>query len=91
MVGDLVESIVNGVTDCLADAPPELAQDFIARGVYLVGGGGMLRGLKERIERECKVPVHMSPMPLEAVVMGAGHCIEHYDALKTMFMGSRRP
>ena len=45
---------------------------------------------KERIERECKVPVHMSPMPLEAVVLGAGHCIEHYDALKNMFMGARR-
>ena len=50
----------------------------------------MLRGLKERIERECGVPVLMSPMPLEAVVLGAGHCIEHYDALKNMFMGARR-
>ena len=42
------------------------------------------------IERECGVPVIMSPMPLEAVVLGAGHCIEHYDALKYMFMGARR-
>jgi rod shape-determining protein MreB len=58
--------------------------------MYLVGGGGMLRGMKSRIERECRVPVHMSPMPLEAVVLGAGHCIEHYDALKNMFMGARR-
>ena len=46
--------------------------------------------LAHRIERETEVPVHMSPMPLEAVVLGAGHCIEHYDALKSMFMGARR-
>ena len=70
--------------------PPELAQDFLVRGMYLVGGGGLLRGLAQRIERETQVPVKMSTMPLEAVVMGAGHCIEHYDALKNMFMGARR-
>ena len=58
--------------------------------MYLVGGGGLLRGLAQRIERETEVPVRMSPMPLEAVVLGAGHCIEHYDALKSMFMGARR-
>ena len=46
--------------------------------------------LAQRIERETEVPVHMSRMPLEAVVLGAGHCIEHYDALKGMFMGARR-
>jgi len=75
---------------CLAKAPPELAQDFLARGMYLVGGGGMLRGLAQRIERETEVPVKMSPQPLEAVVLGAGHCIENYQALRGMFMGTRR-
>ena len=60
------------------------------RGMFLVGGGGLLRGLAQRIQRETQVPVKMSTQPLEAVVMGAGHCIEHYDALKYMFMGARR-
>ena len=58
--------------------------------MYLVGGGGLLRGLDKRIERETKVPVHLVDAPLEAVVLGAGHCIEHYEALKVMFMGARR-
>jgi rod shape-determining protein MreB len=89
-IDDVVSSIVSSVVRCLAKAPPELAQDFLVRGMYLVGGGGLLRGLAARIERETQVPVKMSNMPLEAVVMGAGHCIEHYDALKTMFMGARR-
>ncbi len=89
-IDDVVSSIVSSVVRCLAKAPPELAQDFLIRGMYLVGGGGLLRGLAQRIERETEVPVRMSPMPLEAVVLGAGHCIEHYDALKSMFMGARR-
>jgi rod shape-determining protein MreB len=89
-IDDVISSITSSVVRCLSKAPPELAQDFLVRGMYLVGGGGLLRGLAQRIERETQVPVKMSTMPLEAVVMGAGHCIEHYDALKNMFMGARR-
>jgi rod shape-determining protein MreB and related proteins len=36
------------------------------------------------------VPVYLVDAPLECVVLGAGHCIEHYDALKGIFMGARR-
>ena len=50
----------------------------------------MLRGLAQRLERDTQVPVVMSEQPLEAVVLGAGHCIENYQALKGMFMDSRR-
>jgi rod shape-determining protein MreB len=89
-IDDVVSTIVSSVVRCLAKAPPELAQDFLGRGMYLAGGGGLLRGLAERIERETQVPVKMSDVPLEAVVRGAGICIENYDALKSMFMGSRR-
>ena len=90
-IEDVVSSIIASVVRCLAKAPPEMSQDFLERGMHLVGGGGLLNGLAQRIEHETRVPVMMSDMPLEAVVMGAGHCIEHYDALKNMFMGSRRP
>jgi rod shape-determining protein MreB len=89
-IDEPVAAIVLSVKRCLAKAPPELAQDFLSRGMYLVGGGGMLRGLAQRIERETQVPVLMSPQPLEAVVLGAGHCIENYQALRGMFMGARR-
>jgi rod shape-determining protein MreB len=89
-IDEPVAAIVMSVKRCLSKAPPELAQDFLARGMFLVGGGGMLRGLAQRIARETAVPVRMSPQPLEAVVMGAGHCIENYQALRGMFMGARR-
>ena len=47
-------------------------------------------GLDARIERETSVPVRLVDTPLEAVVLGAGHCIEHFEALKVMFMGALR-
>jgi rod shape-determining protein MreB len=71
---------------CLGQAQPELAQDLINNGIHLVGGGGMLRGLDQRLAEETNVPVHLVDAPLECVVLGAGHCIEAYDSLKTMFM-----
>jgi rod shape-determining protein MreB len=58
--------------------------------MFLVGGGALLRGLAQRIERDTRVPVNMSDQPLEAVVLGAGHCVENFSALRGMFMDSRR-
>ena len=44
-IEDVISSIVASVIRCLSKAPPELSQDFLVRGMYLVGGGGLLRGL----------------------------------------------
>ncbi|MFM8528833.1 MAG: rod shape-determining protein [Ilumatobacteraceae bacterium] len=87
---DVVMRMIDSVKECLATTPPELAQDLLTSGIYLVGGGALLRGLADRLQYETKVPVRMSPQPLEAVVLGAGHCIENYQALRGMFMDARR-
>jgi rod shape-determining protein MreB len=89
-VEELVKTICASVVACLGLAPPELAQDIIRQGIHLVGGGGMLRGLDQRLSRATGVPVHKVDAPLECVVLGAGRCIESYDTLKAMFMGDRR-
>ena len=89
-IDEVIVAIVDSVIRCLSKVPPELSQDFLVRGVHLVGGGGMLRGLAGRLARETQVPVHLVEAPLESVVLGAGHCIENWDALKNMFMGARR-
>ena len=70
-------------------ADPELAQDLIHEGITLVGGGAMLRGLDQRLADATDIPVRLVEAPLECVVLGAGHCIESYDVLKTMFMDAR--
>ena len=86
--------MVDSVLSCLAQAPPELAQDLIVQGVHLVGGGGLLKGMDLRLTRESDVPVRRVRSPLEAVVLGAGKVIEHYESVQAMFMddsgGGRR-
>ena len=82
--------ICDSVVACLGESPPELAQDLILQGMNLVGGGGMLAGLDQRLANETEIPVHLVDAPLECVVLGAGRCIEAYDSLKVMFMGSNR-
>jgi len=89
-IDEQVAAVVDSVIACLGQAPPELAQDLIIRGMYLVGGGGMLRGFDLRISEETEIPVHLVDAPLECVVLGAGRVIENYDRLKSMFMGSHR-
>ena len=58
-------------------------------GLNLVGGGGMLKGLDQRIAAETGIPVNLVDAPLECVVLGAGRCVESYDELRVLFMGAR--
>lgn len=89
-IEEQVRAICDAVISALARTPPELAQDLIIQGIHLVGGGGMLRGLDRRIAQETALDVHLVDTPLEAVVLGAGRCIEQFDQLRDMFMASPR-
>jgi len=85
-VDEPVSAMVEAVVTCLGRAPAELAQDLLTQGIHLVGGGAMLRGFDQRLAHDTGVPVHLVDMPLECVVLGAGHCIESYEQLRVMFM-----
>ena len=89
-IEEQVRAICDAVIAALSRTPPELAQDLILNGINLVGGGGMLRGLDLRIAKETSLPVRLVDAPLECVVEGAGRCLESFDLLKDMFMGSPR-
>ena len=80
-----VGQIVQAVLETLADAPPELANDVLDKGIFLTGGGSLLRGLDARIAREARVAVHRVDAPLECVVLGAGRIIEDVDELAPLF------
>jgi rod shape-determining protein MreB len=82
-------TIIESVVTCLSQAPPELAQDLLVQGIHLVGGGSLLRGLDLRLAEETGVPVHHVDAPMECVVLGAGQCIESFEAMRVMFMESR--
>ena len=81
-----VSTMVDSVTSCLSKAPPEMAQDIIVQGISLVGGGSLLKGFDKRLSEETDVPVHIVPNALEAVVLGAGRCIESFESVRAMFM-----
>lgn len=85
-----VRSIVTAVVECIGSSPPDLVQDVLNHGITLTGGGGMLSGLDMLLSQQAEVPVHVTPQPLEAVVMGAGKCLEAFDDLKSIFVGVNR-
>ncbi len=85
-IEEQTSAIVDSVVRCLGNAPPELAQDLISQGINLVGGGGMLSGLDRRLSEETALPVHLVDAPLECVVLGAGKCLEEFDAVQELFM-----
>lgn len=75
-IDEPVTAMIDSVLSCLSKSPPELAQDLIENGVYLVGGGGLLRGMDARLTREMRLRVRRVQSPLAAVVLGAGRCLE---------------
>jgi rod shape-determining protein MreB len=88
-IDDVIVEIVDSVIACLGKAPPELAHDLISQGMYLVGGGGMLAGLDQRIAHATEIDVHLVDNALESVVLGAGRCIEDPAALRVAFQAGR--
>ena len=52
------------------------------KGIFLAGGGALLKGLAERISRETHCPVFVAKDPLAVVAIGAGKCVEDFNALK---------
>ncbi len=71
--------IEEGVLRALEKTPPELASDIFRRGLYLTGGGALLRGLDKRISSKIKMPVHIAEDPLRSVVRGTGMALKHID------------
>ncbi len=78
-VYSVVEKIILTLSQVLRDAPPELSQDILSGGIILAGGGAYLKGLKEIIESEIGVTVHIDSNPLETVIKGIGIIIENFD------------
>ena len=67
-----VAKIEEAVLKALEDTPPELASDIFRTGIYLTGGGALLRGLDKRLSKKSKLKVHVAEDPLKAVVRGTG-------------------
>ncbi len=87
---EAVHGIVDAVRTTLDQTPPELAGDIMDRGIVLTGGGSLLRGLDERIRHDTGMPVHVAEEPLLSVALGAGRCVEDFDALQQVLVSEGR-
>src|ERR671931_707315 len=77
-----VTQVVEALVNMLERTPPELAADLGARGVVLVGGGALLRGIDERIGRETHLAVSIAESPLTCVALGAGQSLDEVSVLE---------
>ncbi len=71
--------IEDAVMETLSLTPPELAADIYKTGIYLAGGGALLRGLSDRLHKKTGLPVFVAEDPLRAVVRGTGIALKNMD------------
>jgi rod shape-determining protein MreB and related proteins len=74
-----ISKIEAAVLNALEMTPPELSADIFETGIYLAGGGSLLRGLDKRIHMRTKLTVHVAEDPLRAVARGTGIALKNFD------------
>ncbi|OFI07230.1 Rod shape-determining protein MreB [Clostridium acetireducens DSM 10703] len=76
-----VSSIIDAIKSTLEKTPPELASDIMDKGIMLAGGGAMLKGLDQLINKETHMPVHIAEASLDCVALGAGKALDTIDKI----------
>lgn len=84
-----VRAIVDAIKNTIEETPPELIADIMDKGIYLAGGGALLRGLDKLINQQTKMPVHIADDPLTSVVRGTGLVLEDIDSLKDVLVSTQ--
>ena len=74
-----ISKVEEAILSALEMTPPELSADIYKTGIFLAGGGSMLRGLDKRISLKTKLPVHVAEDPLRAVARGTGIALKNAD------------
>ncbi|MDR1417373.1 MAG: rod shape-determining protein [Prevotellaceae bacterium] len=72
-----ISKIESGILGVLEQTPPELYADVVLKGVYLTGGGALLRGLDKRLSEKINIPFHVVEDPLHAVARGTGIALKN--------------
>ena len=74
-----ISKIEEAILSALEMTPPELSADIYKTGIYLAGGGSMLRGLDKRISQKTKLPVHIAEDRMRSVGRGTGIALKYID------------
>ena len=73
-----ISKIEAAVLSALEQTPPELYADLVKNGIYLSGGGALLRGLDKRLTDKIGIQFHVAEDPLHAVAKGTGVALKNY-------------
>ncbi len=84
-----ISTLVTTIKATIEETPPELVADIMHRGIVMVGGGSLLRGLDQLIAEETHIPVEVAEDPLSAVVRGTGIIIEDLDGLSEVLISEQ--
>lgn len=74
-----IAKIEQAVVNALANTPPELYADIVKNGIYLTGGGALLRGLDKRLSDKINIPFHVAEDPLLCVAKGTGIALKNVE------------
>jgi rod shape-determining protein MreB len=85
-IGASVASIVESIKEVIETAPPEVVADVMRLGIFLTGGGALLRGLPELLEEELKVPIRVVEDPLTTVARGTGVVLEDLEKYRFILL-----
>lgn len=77
-----ISKIETAILAALGDTPPELYADLIDKGIYLAGGGALLRGLAKRLTDKIQIQFHVAEDPLRAVARGTGIALKNVDRFR---------
>lgn len=87
-IGGTLNQIIEAIKEIIEETPPELVGDLLQDGIVVTGGGSLLPGLKELIEKETKVPVTIDDDPLTTVVKGTGKLLDDPELLQEIVITS---
>jgi len=87
-VAPSVNAIISEIRSIVEETPPELISDIMSRGIILAGGGSLLRGLPELVEKATGIPTRLAEDPLTAVVRGCGLILEDVESLKEILVSN---
>jgi rod shape-determining protein MreB len=85
-IQEQIDTIVATVKTALEQTPPELAADIVDRGIYLTGGGALLKNLDILLHQETGLPIKLTEDPLSTVVLGSGRALDNLSILKEVML-----
>ena len=90
-LGKSLRAVIDAVREVIEETPPELAGDVLRQGITLCGGGALLRGLAELLEKETGVPVHIAEDPLTCVARGLGQIVDDFETHRELLNNPLKP